>query len=338
MSNELKKSNVVITGADGFIGSHLTESLVKLGCNVTAFTMYNSLNSWGWLDTIDKKIIDNTKVISGDIRDQRSVNNLCHKADYIFHLASLIAIPYSYESPYSYLQTNALGTLNVLEYCREKGIKQLIHTSTSEVYGDFNKIPIDENTPVIAKSPYSATKIAADQLAYAYYSSYDIPVSIIRPFNTFGPRQSNRAIIPTIITQLIDNKKDVKLGSLYPTRDFTYVKDTVKGFIAMTNKKKSLGEVINIGSGHEISIEDLFLLINSIINTDIKIKKDRSRIRPKKGEVNRLKANNKKAKDLIGWTPEYHGKQGLKKAMIETIDWFKDPNNIKLYKSGLYNI
>ncbi|MDG2159571.1 MAG: GDP-mannose 4,6-dehydratase, partial [Gammaproteobacteria bacterium] len=186
MSNELKKSNVVITGADGFIGSHLTESLVKLGCNVTAFTMYNSLNSWGWLDTIDKKIIDNTKVISGDIRDQRSVNNLCHKADYIFHLASLIAIPYSYESPYSYLQTNALGTLNVLEYCREKGIKQLIHTSTSEVYGDFNKIPIDETTPVIAKSPYSATKIAADQLAYAYYSSYDIPVSIIRPFNTFG--------------------------------------------------------------------------------------------------------------------------------------------------------
>ena len=258
MSNELKKSNVVITGADGFIGSHLTESLVKLGCNVTAFTMYNSLNSWGWLDTIDKKIIDNTKVISGDIRDQRSVNNLCHKADYIFHLASLIAIPYSYESPFSYLQTNALGTLNILEYCREKGIKQLIHTSTSEVYGDIDTMPISEKNSVIAKSPYAATKIAADQLAYSYYSSYDVPVSIIRPFNTFGPRQSNRAIIPTIITQLLENKKSIKLGSLYPTRDFTYIEDTIKGFITIAEKKISIGEIINIGSGYEISIGDLY--------------------------------------------------------------------------------
>jgi len=338
MKNKLKGSNIVITGADGFIGSHLTEALTYMGCNVTAYTMYNSLNSWGWLEAIDKNVLKNIQVVSGDIRDPRSVNQLCKKADYIFHLASLIAIPYSYISPYSYLETNTLGTLNILEYCRENGIKQLIHTSTSEVYGNFDVIPINEETPVIAKSPYAATKIAADQLAYSYFSSYDIPVSTIRPFNTFGPRQSNRAIIPTIITQLLSNKKTIKLGSLYPTRDFIYVKDTVKGFISVASDTNSIGDVINIGSGYEISIKDLYSLIQSIIKSDTKIIQEKSRVRPKEGEVNRLKADNKKAKKIVGWSPEYSGKNGLKKALQETIQWFDNKDNLKLYKSGLYNI
>tara|TARA_B100001778_G_C18605476_1_gene639571 strand:- start:7043 stop:8059 length:1017 start_codon:yes stop_codon:yes gene_type:complete len=337
MKNDLKKSNIVVTGADGFIGSHLTETLAKMGCNVTAYAMYNSLNSWGWLDTINKKVLSNIKVVSGDIRDPRSVNSLCKKSDYIFHLASLIAIPHSYASPYSYLDTNALGTLNILEYCRENGIKQLIHTSTSEVYGDFDTIPINENNSIIAKSPYAATKIAADQLAYSYFSSYDVPVSIIRPFNTFGPRQSNRAIIPTIITQLLNKNKSIKLGSLYPTRDFTYVKDTVQGFISIASSKKSIGETINIGSGYEISIGDLYTLIESIIKSDMKFKQEKSRVRPKEGEVNRLRADNKKAKRILSWSPDYSGKNGLKKALRETIAWFSDRDNLKLYKSNFYN-
>ena len=338
MKNKLKGSNVVITGADGFIGSHLTEALAYMGCNVTAYVMYNSLNSWGWLDTINKNTLKNIKVVSGDIRDPRSVNQLCKKSDYIFHLASLIAIPYSYVSPYSYLETNALGTLNILEYCRENGIKQLIHTSTSEVYGDSDVMPINEKTPVIAKSPYAATKIAADQLAYSYFSSYDVPVSIIRPFNTFGPRQSNRAIIPTIITQLLNNKKSIRLGSLYPARDFVYIKDTVKGFVSVASNTNSIGAVINIGSGYEISIGDLYNLIQYIIKSDTKIVQEKSRIRPKEGEVNRLKADNKKAKKIVGWSPEYYGKNGLKKALKETIKWFDDKDNLKLYKSDLHNI
>ena len=333
-----KNKNILITGADGFIGSHLVEELTKHQCNITAMSLYNSFNTWGWLEDIDKNILDNIEVISGDIRDYKFVNKAVQNSDIIFHLASLIAIPYSYHSPNSYLQTNVQGTLNILESALDTNIEKIIHTSTSEVYGDTKILPISEETPIISKSPYSATKIAADQLAYSYFSSFNLPVSIIRPFNTYGPRQSNRAIIPTIITQMLSENKKIKLGSLYPTRDFSYIADTVDGFIHVGKSPKSLGEVINIGSGFEISIKDLCELIREIIDTDIRIISDKSRIRPKSGEVYRLKADNKKAKKLLNWSPKYSGKLGLKKGLVETIEWFSEPNNIDRYKTGLYNI
>ena len=337
MSNYLKNKNVLITGADGFIGSHLTEKLAEYDCNIKAMTMYNSFNNWGWLENINPNILKNIQVVSGDIRDTKFVNESCKKIDYVFHLASLIAIPYSYYSPSSYLETNSQGTLNILESCLNNSIERLVHTSTSEVYGETKKVPINENTQVIARSPYSATKIAADQLSYSYYSSFGLPVSIIRPFNTYGPRQSSRAIIPTIITQLLKNK-NIKLGSLYPTRDFSYIDDTVNGFIKISQSKKSLGEVINIGSGYEISIKDLFIIIKDILGSNAKILKDKARIRPRDGEVFRLKADNNKAKELIKWYPKYSGKQGLIKGLNETINWFSQEDNLKLYKSNLYNI
>jgi len=333
-----KSKNILITGADGFIGSHLVEELSKHKCNITAMSLYNSFNTWGWLEDIDTNIVNNIEVISGDIRDYKFVNKAVKKSDIIFHLASLIAIPYSYHSPNSYLQTNVQGTLNVLESALDANIEKIIHTSTSEVYGDTKILPISEETPIISKSPYSATKIAADQLAYSYFSSFNLPVSIIRPFNTYGPRQSNRAIIPTIITQMLSGNKKIKLGSLYPTRDFSYIADTVNGFIHVGKSSKSLGEVINIGSGFEISIKDLCELIREIIDTDTKIISDKSRIRPKSGEVYRLKADNKKAKKLLNWSPYYSGKKGLKKGLIETIEWFSKPENIDRYKTNLYNI
>ena len=334
----LNNKKVLITGADGFIGSHLVESLVKNNCNIRALVMYNSFNTWGWLDTLDKSILNHIEVCPGDISDNKSVNKLCKGIDYVFHLASLIAIPYSYNSPYSYLQTNALGTMNLLESCLNSNVEKIIHTSTSEVYGNFSRIPIDEKTPVFAKSPYSATKIAADQIAYSYYKSFNLPISIIRPFNTYGPRQSNRAIIPTIITQMLDNKKRIKLGSLYPTRDFSFIKDTVNGFIAAAKHNKSIGEVINIGSGYEISIGELVKLIGQLMKIEYTVKKDRKRVRPAKGEVDRLRANNNKALSLIKWKPIYAGKNGLKKGLKETVEWFKEPKNLNKYKSKIYNL
>ena len=332
----LKNKNVLVTGADGFIGSHLVEHLTSLGCNVKAMCIYNSFNSWGWLDTLDVNITNNIDITLGDIRDIKSVNNACKNIDYVFHLASLIAIPHSYNSPYSYLQTNALGAMNIMESCLANNVERVIHTSTSEVYGNLKKMPIKEDDLIFAKSPYSATKIAADQIAYSYYSSFDVPVSIVRPFNTYGPRQSNRAIIPTIITQVLTNNKSIKLGALYPTRDFSYIKDTVRGFILAAKSKKSIGETINIGSGHEISIGDLYDIICKLTNVELKVKKDSTRIRPKKGEVFRLKADNKKAKKLLGWTPQYANRQGLIKGLRETIDWFKIDSNLLKYKSDRY--
>ena len=334
----LKNKNILITGADGFIGSHLVEQLSTYDCNIRAMCIYNSFSSWGWLDNLDKHILNNIEVYLGDVRDAKSVTKACKNIDYVFHLASLIAIPHSYNSPYSYLQTNAHGTMNLLEGCLNSNVEKIIHTSTSEVYGNLNKMPIDENTLTYAKSPYSATKIAADQIAYSYYSSFDSPVVILRPFNTYGPRQSNRAIIPTIITQILDNKKSVKLGSLSPTRDFSYIKDTVDGFILAAKSKQSIGEIINIGSGYEISIGELFGLICTITERDIKVAKDSVRVRPKKGEVFRLKANNKKAQKLIGWNPKYSGRKGLIKGLKETIDWFKIDSNLSRYKINQYNI
>ena len=332
----LKNKNVLVTGADGFIGSHLVEHLTSLGCNVKAMCIYNSFNSWGWLDTLDSTITNNINITLGDIRDIKSVNNACKNIDYVFHLASLIAIPHSYNSPYSYLQTNALGAMNIMEACLCNNVEHVIHTSTSEVYGNLDKMPISENDQIFAKSPYSATKIAADQIAHSYYSSFDLPVSIVRPFNTYGPRQSNRAIIPTIITQVLTNNKSIKLGALYPTRDFSYIKDTVRGFILAAKSKKSIGETINIGSGYEISIGDLYDIVCKITNIELKVKKDASRVRPKKGEVFRLKADNRKAKKLIGWTPQYANRKGLIKGLKETIDWFKIDSNLVKYKSDRY--
>ena len=332
----LKNKKILITGADGFIGSRLVEKLVNEGCSVRAMVMYNSFNTWGWLDSLDDSILKNIEIYPGDMRDTKSVDLACKNIDYVFHLASLIAIPHSYNSPYAYLETNALGALNILESSLNNNIERLIHTSTSEVYGEYDSVPISESNTNIARSPYAATKIAADQLAYSYYSTFGLPVSIIRPFNTYGPRQSNRAIIPTIITQIL-NDKLISLGSLYPTRDFTYVEDTVNGFLEIAKNKKSIGEIINIGSGYEISIKDLVGLLQSLMNTSLKIKLDQKRKRPEKGEVFRLKANVKKAKNIINWEPKFKGKKGLSDGLKRTIDWFSVSKNLQLYKSSIYN-
>ena len=316
----LKNKNILITGADGFIGSHLVESLAKKNLNIRAMTQYNSFNDWGWLENIDKKILREIEVVSGDIRDKKFVNDSSKKIDVIFHLASLIAIPHSYKSPYSYLSTNTEGTLNVLESSLNSNVCKIIHTSTSEVYGESNSVAISEKSQPIARSPYAATKIAADQLAYSYFSTYNLPLSIIRPFNTYGPRQSSRAIIPTIITQLLSKKKIIKLGSLHPTRDFTFIEDTVSGFIKMAESDKNYGEIINIGSGYEISIKKLCELLIDLTNSSSVIRQEKIRIRPKKGEVDRLRANTSKANRIIKWKPDYVGQNGLKKGLKKTID------------------
>tara|TARA_B100002051_G_C16680315_1_gene609408 strand:+ start:364 stop:1371 length:1008 start_codon:yes stop_codon:yes gene_type:complete len=327
---------ILITGADGFIGSHLTEYLVRCGYKVKAMCMYNSFNSWGWLDSIDKKIIQDIDIVLGDVRDPKSVDNATKGIDTVLHLASLIAIPHSYHSPHSYLSTNISGTLNIMESCLNNNVSAIIHTSTSEVYGDTHKMPISETNMQYAKSPYAATKIGADQIAQSYYSSFDLPVTIIRPFNTYGPRQSNRAIIPTVITQLLSNKNQIKLGSLYPTRDFSYIFDTVRGFELAINNNKSRGEIINIGSGFEISIKDTIDILCKITNKYPKIITDKKRVRPKKGEVFRLKANNSKARKYLKWEPMYKGKSGLIKGLKETVEWFSDERNLEKYKSDYY--
>jgi NAD dependent epimerase/dehydratase len=333
-----KNKKILVTGADGFIGSHLVNKLISLGHDVRAMTMYNSFNNWGWLDTFDKRLLRKIEVVSGDIRDKKFVTDSCKDIDVIFHLASLIAIPYSYKSPYSYVSTNIEGTLNILEAALNFEIENIVHTSTSEVYGESNTIAISEESKSIARSPYSATKIGADQLAYSYYSTFGLPVSTIRPFNTYGPRQSSRAIIPTIITQLLSDNYTIKLGSLDPTRDFCFVEDTVSGFLSVASNKKSIGEVINIGSGYEISIKDLVSMIGDIMDIKITIKSDKNRIRPKGGEVDRLRANINKAKKILKWEPGYKGKAGLKNGLEKTIEWFKDDENSKQYKTNIYNV
>ena len=334
----LKNKKILITGSDGFIGSHLTETLVTMGCDVKAIVYYNSFNSWGWLDESPKEIKKEMDVFAGDIRDPYGMKKAMQGCDIVFHLAALIAIPYSYHSPDTYVDTNIKGTLNILQAARELGIEKVIHTSTSEVYGTARYVPIDEDHPLQGQSPYSATKIGADQIALSFYRSFDTPVSIIRPFNTYGPRQSARAVIPAIITQIAAGHRELRLGSLHPTRDFSYVNDTVKGFIAVAESENSLGEVINIGSNYEVSIGDLVQTITAIMKANIEINTDDNRIRPEKSEVERLWADNKKAAHLTGWQPEYAGMEGLKRGLQETIDWFSDPNNLKRYKTGVYNI
>lgn len=328
----LSGKKVLVTGADGFIGSHLLERLIEIGAEVTALVQYNSFNNWGWIDTFDKSIKDSINVIAGDVREYDCIKRVVKGNEVVFHLAALIAIPYSYSSPMAYVRTNIEGTTNVLEACREYDIKKIVHTSTSETYGTALYVPIDEKHPMQGQSPYSASKIGADKIAESYYKSFNLPVATIRPFNTYGPRQSARAIIPTVISQIIDNKSEMKLGSLTPTRDFNYVLDTVEAFIKVAESDLTLGEVINAGSNNEISIGELVTKISNIMGKEISIVSDYNRLRPEKSEVNRLWADNSKIKRLTGWKSQYSLDDGL----IHTIKWIE--NNMKYFKTDIYNV
>lgn len=335
---DLRRKRILVTGADGFIGSHLVEELVRLGCDVRAFVFYNSFNSWGWLDDAPLEIRKNINIFAGDIRDPHGIKEAMKGCDVVLHLAALIAIPYSYHSPDAYVDTNIKGTLNIVQAARELGVEKVVHTSTSEVYGTAQFVPITEEHPLQGQSPYSATKIGADQLALSFYKSFGTPVSIIRPFNTYGPRQSARAVIPTIITQIANGQRVLKLGSLHPTRDFNYVKDTVGGFISVAESDRSIGEVINIGSNYEISIGDTVRLIAEVMGAQVDIQTDEIRLRPGKSEVERLWADNSKARELLGWQPIYAGTDGLKSGLAETVEWFSKPENLSKYKAHIYNI
>lgn len=326
------EKSVLVTGADGFIGSHLTELLVESGYKVKAFTYYNSFNTWGWLDTFPKSKLKEIEIFSGDIRDPNGVRQAMKGMDMVFHLAALIAIPFSYHSPDSYVDTNIKGTLNVLQAARDLSTERVLVTSTSEVYGTAQYVPIDEKHPCQGQSPYSATKIGADRLAESFYRSFELPVTIVRPFNTYGPRQSARAVIPTIITQLLAGKQEIKLGALSPTRDFNYVKDTAAGFLAIAKSDKTVGEEINIATSKEISIGQLADELIGLINPNCRIICDEQRLRPEKSEVNRLLGDNTKIKSLTDWSPRYTLKQGLS----ETISFCRE--NMERYKTDIYNV
>jgi NAD dependent epimerase/dehydratase len=323
---------ILITGADGFIGSHLTELLASEGHKVKALSQYNSFNNWGWLEEVNCK--DQIEILTGDIRDPHYCKNISKDVDIIFHLAALIAIPYSYVAPDSYLDTNIKGTLNICQAAMENGNIRVIHTSTSEVYGTAQYIPIDEFHPLSPQSPYSASKIAADSMAMSFYNAFELPVTIARPFNTYGPRQSARAVIPTIITQIANGEKEIKLGDTSPTRDFNYVDDTCRGFLAIAESENTIGEIINIGSNSEISIAETVDLIKQLMNSDVNFISDQVRIRPKKSEVFRLVCDNSKLIKLTGLNPKIDINRGLQL----TIDWMLKPNNLKKYKSEIYNV
>lgn len=329
---------LLITGADGFIGSHLVETLVRQGHDIRAFILYTSFNSWGWLDHCSEDVKGKFEVFAGDIRDPYGVKVAMKGCDAVLHLAALVAIPYSYHSPETYVDTNIKGTLNVLQAARELAVRRVIHTSTSEVYGTARFVPITEAHPLQGQSPYSATKIAADQLAFSFYASFGLPVVIARPFNTYGPRQSARAVIPTIISQIASGQRRVKLGAVSPTRDFSYVQDTVAGFIAALNSDQGLGEAVNFGSNFEISIGDTARLIAEAMNAEIEIVVDEARLRPENSEVERLRADNTKAKQLFGWQPSFSGREGFKRGLETTVEWFKNPINLSSYKADRYNI
>lgn len=335
---DLTEKRILITGADGFIGSHLVEKLVEQDIAVTAFVYYNSFNRWGWLDSLPQSVKDKIRVCAGDIRDFHAVRSAMHDCQIVVHLAALIAIPYSYSAPESYVDTNIKGTLNVLQAARELPIEKIIHTSTSEVYGTAQSVPILEEHPLQAQSPYAASKIAADQLALSFYHSFNLPVCIARPFNTYGPRQSARAVIPTIISQLSNGGCEVKLGASHPTRDFNYISDTINGFIALAESDSATGEVINLGSNFEISIADTVHLIADVMGKKAEIICDQQRLRPENSEVERLFASNKKAKHILGWDPDFSGTEGMRKGLQQTVEWFSQPDNLALYKSDSYNI
>ena len=329
---------VLVTGADGFIGSHLVEALVVSGYDVRAFVYYNSFNSWGWLDHAPNAVRDRLDVFAGDIRDPYGVRAAMQGCDAVLHLAALIAIPYSYHSPATYIDTNITGTLNVLQAARDLGIGKVVHTSTSEVYGTARFVPITEEHPLLGQSPYSASKIGADQMAYSFYASFGLPVTIARPFNTYGPRQSARAVIPTIISQVANGQRQIRLGSISPTRDFNFVKDTVAGFIAALEGDGSIGQVVNFGSNFEISIGDTVRLIGEVMGCEIEVQTDEQRRRPQNSEVERLWADNAKAAKLLGWSPAYAGREGFKRGLSETVEWFMNPRNLAAYKADRYNI
>ncbi len=329
---------VLVTGADGFIGSHLTEALVRAGHDVKAFALYNSFGTWGWLDRCAPDVRGNFQVFTGDVRDPFGVRESMRGCDAVLHLAALIGIPYSYHSPSSYVETNISGTLNVVQAARDLGLQRVIHTSTSEVYGSARFVPITEEHPLQGQSPYSASKIGADHIALSYYLSFGTPVTVIRPFNTYGPRQSARAVIPTIISQIASGMRSIKLGALSPTRDFNFVSDTVAGFIAALECDASIGHSINLGSNFEISVENTAKMIAEIMATDVTWVSDEQRLRPANSEVERLWADNSKAFSLMGWRPQYGGLQGLRKGLGETINWFTEPTNLSAYKPDIYNV
>jgi NAD dependent epimerase/dehydratase len=329
---------VLVTGADGFIGSHLTELLVKQGYDVRAFVLYNSFNTWGWLDHCDPAVKNKFEVFAGDVRDPHGVKTAMKDCDAVLHLAALIAIPYSYHSPDTYVDTNVKGTLNIVQAARELGIKKVVHTSTSEVYGTARFVPITEEHPLQGQSPYSASKIGADQMALSFYSAFNTPVAVLRPFNTYGPRQSARAVIPTIISQIASGQTTIKLGALTPTRDFSFVEDTARGFIKAMETEATNGTVTNIGSGFEISVHDTAKLIASLMGKNIEFELDEERVRPEKSEVERLFASYEKAKNRMGWEPLYGGEEGFKKGLTKTIEWFLDKENLSKYKTDRYNI
>lgn len=329
---KLTNKTILVTGADGFIGSHLTEMLVKTGGRVKALSQYNSFNNWGWLE--DVHCLDDIEVLTGDVRDSGYCREITRKVDVVFHLAALIAIPYSYQAPDSYVDTNIRGTLNVCKGALDNGCERVVHTSTSEVYGTARYVPIDEAHPLQPQSPYSASKISADAMAMSFKNAFDLPLVIARPFNTYGPRQSARAIIPTIIAQMAEKVKEIHLGDLRPTRDLNYVADTCRGFVTLAECDGALGETVNIGSNYEISMADVFHLIAEIMGSDARPVTEQQRIRPEKSEVFRLWCDNTKLKKLTGFTPEYTIRQGLE----ETIGWFSEPGNLRKYKAGIYNV
>lgn len=329
---------ILVTGADGFIGSHLTETLVRQGARVRAFCLYNSFGSRGHLDRLDEDVQAKIDFFTGDIRDAGSARAAVEGCDIVLHLAALIAIPYSYAAPQSYVDTNINGTLNLLTAARDLGVRKFVQTSTSEVYGTAQYVPIDEQHPLNAQSPYAATKVGADQMAIAFQRSFNLPVAVIRPFNTFGPRQSARAVLPTIITQIASGKNEIRLGNLKATRDFCYVKDTVAGFIAVMRSEKAVGEVTNIGSDFEVSIGDAADIIAELMGRKITIRVDEQRLRPDASEVERLWAATGKAKALTDWQPQYAGREGFQRGLAETIAWFKDPRNLAGYDPTRYQV
>lgn len=331
---DLSGKRVLVTGADGFIGSHLSEALVNAGCRMKAFCYYNSFNSWGWLDTLSRSTLDEMEIITGDVRDPNGARKAVENTDIIFHLAALIAIPYSYHAPDNYVDTNIRGTLNFLQAARDLNVQKILVTSTSEVYGTAQYVPIDEKHPRQGQSPYAATKIGADSLAESFFRSFNLPVTIVRPFNTYGPRQSARAVIPSIIIQLLSGRKEISLGSLHPTRDLCFVKDTVQGFIAVAACDDAIGQEINIATQREISIGDLANKIIGHMQSNAVVVTDEQRLRPEKSEVERLLGSNERIRSMTGWSPKYSIDEGLK----ETIAWFSEPENLSRYKSDIYNV
>jgi dTDP-glucose 4,6-dehydratase len=334
---------VLVTGADGFIGSHLVEALLAAGHDVRAFVLYNSFSSWGWLDHTAPELRSRLDVFAGDVRDPHGVRTAMAGCDTVLHLAALVAIPYSYHSPATYVDTNVAGTLNVVQAAQDLGVKRCIVTSTSEVYGTARFVPITEEHPLQGQSPYSASKIGADQIALSFHKSFNTPVAVIRPFNTYGPRQSARAVIPTIITQILAGKTTIRLGSLHPTRDFNFVADTVAGFLAMAEamarqRPGIVGEVINVGSNFEVSIGDTAAMIGEIMGVSLNIETDDARVRPDLSEVERLWACNEKARTRLGWTPRYGGRDGFRRGLTETVQWFSAPGRLGMYKADIYNV